>query len=128
MKEAIKQNLKTVRAEAHEMLKTLKAVRGEKYHQAVYYLLVSTQVAEIVSHLVALAEDNDQVASHIMAFAIGDNLSTAATIMLESTGLSEGEIKEALDDAKRISENTHSLIDSAFAAGKEGKAFGGADA
>jgi hypothetical protein len=128
VKEAIAKNLKSVRAESHRMLANIKAVRGEKYHDAVHYLLVSTQVAETVSHLHGLASQVEPDVAKILAFAVSENLSSAATLALESIGLSDGEMQECLADAKRINESTYSLIESAIDAGRNGSNFGGADA
>lgn len=128
MREAIAKNLKSVRVEALGMLANIKAVRGQKYHDAVHYLLVSTQAAETVSHLHAMACEVESDVAKILAFAASENLSRAATIALESMGLSEGEIEECLADAKRINESTYSLIESAIDAGKSGSSFGGVDA
>lgn len=123
----VRKNLNAVKSEAKEMLRTMTAIKGEKYTETVRVLLLVKQVADITSLLCdAAGESNPDMAS-ACAMALSQSLTTIAMTQRIVGAVEEDEWTAMLRDTDALIGNVSSLMKTAVDAGRTGQSFGGTD-
>ena len=123
------ENLKDIRTDALDMLKTLEAVKGKQFALVVHSLLMSHQIADI-QHILLLLAMNDPdpakiaAAQESMTMCVSQLLSNVS----RAANIDEATLKEAIGQAESMSDKFQGLIHQALRAEQTGTAFGGRDA
>lgn len=124
---AVQQNLKQVKEEANAILKTMAAVKGEQYAEAVRILLLAKQAADIAGMLCEEAHKTQPDMTQACAYGLSASLSTIAMTLRTVMSASEEDWQSILKDSVTIMDSIGGLMRQAVDAGREGASFGGTD-
>lgn len=123
----IGQNLKSVREEAKSMLDTIERVRGRQYAASVHCLLLIHQIAKLTSVMTrGLDEKHPELAMAGRA-AMPELLTQLGLSIAKITGFGDDHWKQIIADVESMDESVDRLANTAIAAAKNGKDFGGGD-
>ena len=121
----VKQNLDAVKAEAKDMIKTIAAIKGERYAETVRVLLIAKQLADIGGLLCDEVGRTNPDMAKACAKAMSGSLSTIAMTQKIVADASNEEWAQMMSDTMKMMENVSSLMHQAVSAGLAGESFGG---
>lgn len=123
----VRKNLKEVKSEAHAMLRTMKAIKGEKYTETVRVLLLVKQVADITAMLCDQVGESDPDMASACSFALSQSLATIAMNQRVVGDVEKDEWVLMMRDAESMINNVSALMKLAVDTGRAGQSFGGTD-
>ena len=114
-----------IRGVSIDMLKNLRAVKGENYARLVHAIILTDSIVNIGETFVKAASDETKPAAEMLS---GAQEKMAALIMqyfIRSTGFSEQQVEEAFKDAERLLGTASGLINTAVQMAESGQSMGG---
>lgn len=115
MNEELRSRLAEVQSEAHDMLKTIKRVRGAKYGTTVQMLLLVKQTAEIANFMCeAIYRAGDEVAADKLGDAMSVQLVNMGTTIHDLVNYSGEEWDSIIQDVESLSGAVSNLVKTAI--------------
>lgn len=115
MNEEIKSRLAEVQSEAHEMLKTIKRVKGKQWGTTVQMLLLVKQSAEIASFMCHQISDmGDDTAAEKLADAMGTQLVHMGSTVHDLVDFTEEQWASIIQDVESLSGAVSNLVKTAI--------------
>lgn len=122
-----KENLQQVKEEANNILKTLSAVKGERYAETIRILLLAKQLADIGGIMCEEIAETNEAMAKACAFGMSQCLTTVALTLRTVAQASDDDWNSMMKDSTAIIDSIGGLMRQAVDAGREGKSFGGTD-
>lgn len=123
------ENLKEIRVDALDMLKTIEAVKGKEFALMVHSMLMAHQIADIQHLLLSIAITNPD---HAKLNAVRESMMMCVSQLLSNVGRAAGiegeQLHEVIAQADAMTDKFQGLIQQAVKAEQQGTAFGGRDA
>lgn len=117
-----------IRVESFDMLKSLRAIKGENYARLVHAIILTEQIVGIGETFAKGASESSKPAADLLR----NTQEKMATLVMEyfvrSTGFSDQQVKEAFTDAERVVNTTMGLVERAAELAQDGKVMGGGNA
>jgi len=113
-----------IRTTSHDMLKNLRAVKGENYTRVVHAIILSDQLDSVLEVFSASAVGGSQNLAEEISTAGSKMITRIMDYYIKATGLTEQQIKEAFEDATRIQNNTTGLVRKAREMSERGQVMG----
>lgn len=126
MIETIAANLDAVRKESLSMLDTLASVKGKAYADCVHQMMLCTQVQNITSLMAIMIRKGGDVpeqAIEAITNSLSHTLSMMVTEYAEAKGITDDKVPELIKDTENINDATQHLMQTAIAAGQDGKSM-----
>lgn len=117
-----------IRKESFDMLKNLRAIKGENYARLVHSIILTDQMVQISEVFAQCATEESADTARELSTAQESMITKIMDYYIRSIGFSEAQIAEAFADAKRLMGITYDLVDRASELAKQGHVMGGSDA
>lgn len=121
------ENLKQVKEEANNILKTLSAVKGDRYAETVRVLLLCKQLADIGGIMCEEIGAHNEAMAKACAFGMSQCLTTLAITLRTVSQSTDDDWNSMMKDSTAIIDSIGGLMRQAVDAGRDGKSFGGTD-
>lgn len=117
-----------IRDESLDMLKNLRAIKGENYARLVHSIILTDQMVQIGEVFRESASEESADLAKYLSETQESMITKVMEYYMRSTGFSDAQIKDAFEDAERLMGVTYGLIDRASTMAKQGQVMGGGDA
>lgn len=115
-----------IRVESFDMLKSLRAIKGENYARLVHAMILTDQIIDIGHTFADHAVGNSNEMANLLRDTQEAMMTKVMEYFIRSTGFSEAQIREAFLDAKRVMDTTLNLVETAAEMAQNGKSMGDA--
>lgn len=118
-------SVETVREVSIDMLKNIRAVKGENYARLVHSMILADQIDHIFDVFRESAADGSS--AQLANFLTDHGSKMTSRIMqyyIRSTGFSDEQVKEAFKDADLLQKNSMQLLQTASKLAEDGKTMG----
>lgn len=114
-----------IRVESFDMLKSLRAIKGENYARLVHAMILTDQIMEIGHTFADGASDSSRKTADLLRNTQEAMMTKVMEYYIRSAGFSAEQIREAFLDAKRVMDTTLNLVEKAAELAEDGKTMGG---
>lgn len=119
-------SVEAIRVESFDMLKSLRAIKGENYARLVHAMILTDQIIEIGHTFARGAVGSSEQAAKLLRDTQEAMMTKVMEYYIRSTGFSEAQIKDAFLDAKRVMDVTCDLVEKAAEMAQNGQSMGDA--
>lgn len=113
-----------IRKESMDMIKTLRAVKGEHYARLVHSVIMADQIESIGNIFVDSASDETKEIATYLIHAQMNMVAQIVKYYTKSSQFTEDQISEAFKDAELVQKNTFDLLQRAKELSDLGKVIG----
>ena len=124
MNEEFLKSVGNIRQVSLDMLKNLRAVRGENYARVVHSIILCDQIDLIIEVFQRGATEGSKEMADSMQDAASKMLTRVMEYYIRSTGFSEAQVKEAFEEADRIQRTAEDLVSKAADMADQGQVMG----
>ena len=124
MNEEFLKSIDNIREDSFDMLKSIRAVRGESYSRLVHSVILADQIGSVCEVFrKASGGGSSELADHLVKVQM-NMVGQIMKYFIRSTGYTDEQIAEAFADAKRIQNSAYELIDKAHSMSQSGQVMG----
>jgi len=118
------QSVGNIREVSMDMLKSVRAVKGENYARVVHAIILCDQVDGVLDVFEQGADEATKPVAEYLHTAGGNMIGRIMDYLIRASSLSEAQVKEAFEDANRIQQNTYNLVSRAHDLADQGRVMG----
>lgn len=113
-----------IRKESMDMIKTLRAVKGENYARLVHSVIMADQIESIGNIFVDSASEETKEIATYLVHAQMSMIAQIVKYYTRSTQFTDEQVAEAFKDAELVQKNTFDLLERAKELSESGKVIG----
>lgn len=114
----------TIRKESMDMIKTLRAVKGENYARLVHSVIMADQIESIGNIFVDSSSEETKEMATYLVHAQMNMLAQIVKYYTRATQFTDEQVAEAFKDAELVQKNTFELLERAKELSESGKVIG----
>lgn len=125
MSEEFFKSVTNIKAEAHDMLRTLAKVKGAKYAEVVHAVILAEQVSLVGKVFQYASDEVSRGTVTVINQALDGMIGKIMTYYIKSVGFTDAQMAEVMQDAKMVLDNTENLLKTASNMADQGQVLGG---